>query len=260
MKNRAESFEDIIFENRNKDYGAYELRKRYPKRGTIALIISITILFFGFGMPLIANMMKQRAVRNLLENNTVISLEKVDKKVEKITPPPPPPPPAPSIKEIKFKAPVIVDSVTVETDLIDLTDCDFNSNPPVDTTTQRIEVTKVEKNDLPEEIVNIIDVTEPPIYPEGESALIKYVAEHTVYPQPAIDGEIEGTVYIRFVVTKTGHIGEAKVYRKVDPLLDNEALRVIKLLPKWTPGKINGYPVNVWFIMPVKFKLQKGIN
>jgi periplasmic protein TonB len=73
---------------------------------------------------------------------------------------------------------------------------------------------------------------------------------------PAQEANIEGTVYIRFVVTKTGDVDNVTIARAVDPLLDQEALRVVKSIPKWTPGKNNGNPVKVWFIIPVKFKLQ----
>jgi TonB family protein len=113
-------------------------------------------------------------------------------------------------------------------------------------------VEKINANDVFES--NAIEVK--PIYPGGDVELIKYVAQNTVYPKQAVEKGIEGTVYIRFVVTKTGEIANATVMRSVDPLLEAEAIRVVKSLPKWKPGMHKSQPVNVWFIMPVKFKLK----
>jgi periplasmic protein TonB len=94
------------------------------------------------------------------------------------------------------------------------------------------------------------------MFPGGDAGLIKYVEEHTKDPVLAEENGIQGTVYICFVLTKTGDVGQATVMRTVDPLLEEEALRVDKALPRWTPGKLKGKPVNVWFVIPVSFKLQ----
>jgi TonB family protein len=97
---------------------------------------------------------------------------------------------------------------------------------------------------------------EKPIFPGGDSGLTKYVAKHTIYPKEAKEKGVEGKVFVRFVVTKSGKVGEADVMRTVDALLEMEALRVVKSLPKWTPGKKNGKPVDVWLILPVDFRLK----
>jgi protein TonB len=259
MKTRAESFEDIIFENRNKEYGAYELRKRYSKRGTIALIISMTILFFVVGGPLIASILEQRAYKRYLEKNAAAEMMNIKEVNRDDVAPPPPPPPPPAVKEIKFVAPKIVDTLTNEEQELATTEDLAKSVKigSVDTTTPPLIVIV----DVPEKLDNDkpfepYAIQEKPVFPGGESALIKYVGEHTKYPVVAQEQGIEGTVYIRFVVTKTGDVGITQVMRAVDPLLEGEALRVVKTLPKWTPGKNNGNPVSVWFIIPVKFKLE----
>jgi len=258
MKTINESFDDIVFENRNKSYGAYELRKKYTKRGTIALAISVFILFSAVGVPLIASIMKNDIYRKYIENNTVVTMTNVPVEKQEVAPPPPPPPPAPS-KEIKFIAPKIVETLTDENEVFGTND-DFsgNANAPVDTT-QYQEVAIVEPHGdqiVDEKPVEIFKVTEKPAYPGGDNALLKYIGENTKYPVPALEAGIEGTVYIRFVVAKSGEVGDAKVMRAVDPLLDQEALRVVNTLPKWTPGKINGTAVSVWFMIPVKFVLK----
>jgi TonB family protein len=96
----------------------------------------------------------------------------------------------------------------------------------------------------------------PPEFPGGVNALLKFIADNTKYPRKARIQEIEGTIYIRFVIAKLGEVGSAKVMRPVHPLLDEEALRVIKSMPRWKPGYTDGNPVNVWYIIPIVFKLQ----
>ncbi len=258
MKSKVESFDDIVFENRNKDYGAFELRKKYSKRGAIALSVSIFLLFSAVGVPLIASIMNKVDYSKYVSVEGPNVLSPVD--VEKVVVPPPPPPPPASVKEIKFFAPAIVDTLSNE-EIEFATADDFSGLAnigKVDTTSQQYEVkVDVNKDELDDTPIEIINVKEKPSFPGGEAALLKYIAEHTNYPASALEKDIEGKVYIRFVVTKTGNIGETKVLRSADPLLEEEALKVVKSMPKWTPGKNNGNPVNVWFIIPVKFVLQK---
>ena len=95
------------------------------------------------------------------------------------------------------------------------------------------------------------------VFPGGFSALQKFIVNHTEYPIPAKENNIQGTVFLRFEVTKTGKIGKVSVLNtKIDRLLQNEAVKVIKTLPEFKPGMQNGKPVNVWFSVPVSFKLN----
>ncbi|MFN8256045.1 MAG: TonB family protein [Bacteroidales bacterium] len=95
-----------------------------------------------------------------------------------------------------------------------------------------------------------------PEFPGGDIALIQFIAKNAKYPKEAESTGIEGIVYVRIVISKEGKVMEPKVLRSLHPLLDNEALRVIQLLPDWRPGTNDGTPVNVWFIIPIKFKLR----
>ena len=88
---------------------------------------------------------------------------------------------------------------------------------------------------------------------------MKYLSSHINYPTMAMENNVQGRVVVQFVVTKTGKIGEVKVVRSVDRDLDKEAVRVCKTLPDFIPGKMNGQAVNVWYTLPVSFKLQ-GVN
>jgi len=98
---------------------------------------------------------------------------------------------------------------------------------------------------------------QPAAFPGGEAALMKYIAENIHYPAVAAENNIEGRVIVKFVVRKDGSVGDAVIARSVDPSLDKEALRVVRSLPKFEPGKMNGQPVNVWYLLPVSFKLPK---
>ena len=95
-----------------------------------------------------------------------------------------------------------------------------------------------------------------PQFPGGEAALMKYIESHINYPPMAAKNNIQGKVVVQFVVDKTGKVGEVKVVRSVDKDLDKEAIRVVKSLPKFTPGRQDGKAVSVWYTLPVPFKLK----
>ena len=95
-----------------------------------------------------------------------------------------------------------------------------------------------------------------PKFPGGDAELMKYIQEHLRYPTMAAENNIQGKVVVQFVVTKNGSIGEVKVIRSRDQDLDKEAVRVVKSLPNFIPGRMNGQPVNVWYTLPIYFKLQ----
>ena len=96
-----------------------------------------------------------------------------------------------------------------------------------------------------------------PQFPGGEAELMKYVANHIKYPTMAAENNIQGRVVVKFVVKKDGSVGEVQVLRGKDPDLDKEAVRVVRTLPKFIPGKMNGQAVSVWFTLPINFKLQQ---
>ena len=101
-----------------------------------------------------------------------------------------------------------------------------------------------------------IMVEKMPKFPGGMLALRKHLAFNIIYPEKARKAHVQGTVYIRFVILKDGDIGEVKVLRGVDHVLDAEAVRVVKTLPKFEPGEQRGKKVKVWFSVPIKFTLN----
>ena len=109
--------------------------------------------------------------------------------------------------------------------------------------------------EVPQQVYKSVE--QMPMFPGGDAALMKYISSHLQYPAMAQDSHIEGTVVVQFVVTKTGKVGEVKVVRSVDRNLDKEAIRVCRSLPNFVPGRQDGQAVNVWYTLPVKFKLQQ---
>ena len=116
------------------------------------------------------------------------------------------------------------------------------------------DTTKTNIPDTNEEVFAIVDVT--PTYPGGDDARLEFLRSNINYPPEAKEKGIQGTVYIGFVVEKDGTVNDVKLLRGVDKLIDDEALRVVKLMPKWTPGKQKGEIVRVSYNMPIKFTLS----
>ena len=103
----------------------------------------------------------------------------------------------------------------------------------------------------------VYDVVEVmPQYPGGQTAMLKYIMENIKYPKQIMEEGIQGRVTVSFIVEKDGRVSNVRLLRSVQPSLDKEAIRVVKSMPKWTPGKQNGKPVRVRFNLPVMFKLK----
>ena len=160
---------------------------------------------------------------------------------------PPPPPPKQTINDI---IDVVDDKEVVCEDIVST---EIEEGAAVEIA----EVTDVEQPDevLEEQTVFII-VEDMPEFPGGEIALRKYIAENVRYPEMAKENDIQGTVYVRFVVDTDGSVSNVEVLRGVDPLLDKEAKRVVETLPKWKPGRQRGKAVKVSHSVPIKFALQ----
>lgn len=95
-----------------------------------------------------------------------------------------------------------------------------------------------------------------PKFPGGESALLEYIGKNTIYPKSALKQGIHGRVIVRFVINKSGKTEKVEAIRSLNPACDREAIRVVKSLPKWIPGKLNGENVSVWFVIPINFRIE----
>ncbi|MCB9204564.1 MAG: energy transducer TonB [Flavobacteriales bacterium] len=126
---------------------------------------------------------------------------------------------------------------------------------PIDLPTDATFTPKIEEKDVDEDEI-FITVEEMPKYPGGDFALLSYLAEKTKYPRAAIDNNITGTVYVYYVVDKNGKVTDVEVARSVHPILDKEAVRVVKTLSGYSAGKQRGIPVKVKYTVPIRFELK----
>lgn len=161
---------------------------------------------------------------------------------------PPPPPPKQQVAEILE---ILDDKVEVE-DIAPIEELDDEDKVDFSAPVEEI----VQEEEKPEEPEIFFIVEEMPQFPGGETALRKYIAENVRYPEMAKENDIQGTVYVRFVVDEKGKVTNVELLRGVDPLLDKEALRVVKSLPDWKPGKQRGKAVKVSHSVPIKFALK----
>jgi periplasmic protein TonB len=252
----APAFDDIVFEERNKEYGAYKLRKKYNKTVIVALLIGIIILATAIITPYLnakaADLSKRRA-----ERQVEIKLENLDQPAEQVAPPPPPPPPPTDVvQQQKYVPPVVVDSIKPE-DVKQLMTADQAQTEVVNKeVVEVVEQVKEEVQEADPEATPFVVVEEMPMFPGGDVELLKYIAEHTQYPEVAKENNIQGRVIIRFCVTSKGGVSQVSVLKGVDPELDKEAIRVVNTLPTFKPGKQGGKPVPVWYMVPITFTLK----
>ena len=158
--------------------------------------------------------------------------------------PPPPPPPAQEIEEL-----TVVDD-DEETESIEI-----NSEDDQAVEIEIAPPAEVVEEEEPEDVIFVV-VESMPEFPGGAAAMYKFLSENIRYPVIAQENNIQGRVICQFTVNKDGSLVDVEVIRQVDPALDKEAIRVIKAMPKWNPGKQRGKPVRVKYTIPVKFKLQ----
>jgi protein TonB len=251
---RIPNFDEIVFEIRNKEYGAYVLRKKYKSTLMIASGIGImmiaTLIITPYLNAKAAGYKERRA-----ERQVEIKLENLDTPTEKVAPPPTLPPPVDVVQQQRYIPPQVVDSINPE-DVKQLMTADQAqtevTNKDVIEATQEV---KEEVQEAETEPQVFVIVEEMPSFPGGQEELLKYLAAHTKYPQVAQENNIQGKVMVKFCVTAKGGIDLVSVIRSIDPSLDAEAIRVVKALPAFKPGKQSGRPVPVWYSVPIIFQI-----
>jgi periplasmic protein TonB len=248
---KVPEFDEIIFENRNKNYGAYRLRKAYKSTTSISILGAV-----GAGALLISALSLTTEKSTADTPPVVVTLFMSDPILPKITPPPVIKPPASVVNTIRNLKPEVTEDTTEITPYLPTTD-DINAtikNAPIDT----IQTTVISDPVVPKETEPFISVEEPPEFPGGIPALMKFIGENIKYPEEAAQLNVQGKVSLKFVVKPDGSTDRIEITRGVDPLLDNEAVRVVGLLPKFKPGKQSGVAVPVWFSLPVNFRLENN--
>ncbi|MEE1347251.1 MAG: TonB family protein [Bacteroidales bacterium] len=265
---------DLVFEGRNKAYGAYRLRKSTTKRNILAMVAVVLLLIVAFIILTVKNFVdEQRAKVAMTQVAELTNYKQPEKKAEvkqkrvEVEPE--------RVQErvkssIKFTAPVIKKDEEVKPDEELKTQDELMSTKTAigtfdvkgndDANGEILKAKEVIAEPEPpkhEEENKVFDIVEQqPLFPGGPAALMKYLSEHTKYPVVAQENGVQGRVTVQFVVEKDGSISDVHVLRGVDPSLDKEAVRVVKSMPRWTPGKQNGITVRVNYRVPVLFRLQ----
>ena len=276
---------DLVFEGKNKDFGAYVIRTESTKRHNMAvlwtLIGALAVAALAFGLVKANQYLEERRLANAQDQTEVLidmsqEAEEPEPEQQRVEPEKPEVLPEEVLKSVKVTELQIVEDEKVKKedeiktqDELKETETAFgqkdNEKGTEDrnvTRTLKEEVVVEKKEEKPkeekkEEIFRSVE--QMPQFPGGEAALMKYLQSHINYPPMAAENNVQGRVVVQFVVDKTGKVGEVKVVRSVDKDLDKEAVRVCKSLPKFTPGRQNGQAVSVWYTLPVTFKLQ-GTN
>ncbi len=261
---------DIVFEGRNKEYGAYELRRGYRKRLIIALS-SLVVLFVLFlaGYLIATKMSPADETKAIVVQEVQLEEIKQEEKEEPPPPPPPAPPPPPKVEVAKFTPPVIVkdedvkeDEKPPEVEKLEETRIDvFNQEgikdegiiaPPVDDGKGVVEAPKRDNTDYDQTFTKVEIESS---YPGGPGAWARYLNKTLRYPQEAQDNEIQGTVVVQFIVDKAGTVTDVEAVQGPNELRD-EAVRVIKRSGKWTPAVQNGRQVKSYKKQPIVFRLE----
>lgn len=255
---------DLVFENKNKEYGAYQLRRNYNNRVVAALLISSFTAILLISIPMIKDW-----ISGAMEEEVVVPVDispvdlEAPPPVDETEPPPPPPPPPPTVETIKFTPPVVVDEEVPDEEI----------PPPQETETQVSTVTQEGDPNADEIIIPtetgsgvVEDPNENQVFtiveqmPEFTGGDVqRYLASNTKYPAFEKEAGISGTVWVSFIVDKEGSVKDIKIERGVKggPGLEKEAIRVIQSTQgMWKPGKNNGHPVKVSYTVPIKFLLR----
>ena len=265
---------DIVFEGKNQTYGAYQLRKETGKRNVYSILmmlaIGVIIAVIVAVKGVVENAMKQDVAIETdvelsklaqkkeakVERKEPVKVEVEQKVVEKVK------------SSVKFTAPEIKkdDEVKPEDEIKSQDDL-AKTNTAIGTFDVKgndeeagevLKAKEVIADEKPkEEETKVFDVVEQmPEFPGGQAALLKWISDNIKYPAIAEENGIQGRVVCTFVVERDGSVTDVQVARSIDPSLDKEAVRVLKKMPKWIPGKQNGSAVRVKYTVPVTFRLQ----
>lgn len=269
---------EMIFEGKNKKYGAYYLRKTSGRRHLRAIIIVAIMMACFIAIPFVVKFIDEmtpapEAIEEGVKMTNVVVDEPEDKPEDDKTPPPPPVEEPPAVQATQaYVVPEIVprDQVPPDQQIRTMDDIKEDSTA---IGRKKVEGTpggaahpddidtggagKQEPTDEgPKPIPTYLEVM--PEFPGGQGELKRFLASNLVYPGSAIDAGIEGTVTLSFVINAAGEISDIRVVRSLTDACDKEAIRVVKKMPTWIPGKQNGKAMPVRYSLPIKYKLAAG--
>jgi len=257
---------DVVFNDRNKAYGAYELRQSNGRRTRNALAIGVVVFVVAISANTIGNIISgfiPKAKPKVKITNVVLSPPPVD--LKKPPPPPPPEPPKPKIDQVKFPPPVVKPDIEVKEKPPTIEELkvadpgqknlkgDKNAEVTIDEPvgTADAKVTEEDPNKI------FTSVEKNPEFPGGIEKFYSYVGKNVRYPAVARENNTQGKVIVQFVVERDGSLTDIKVVRGIGDGCDEEAARVLKASPHWAPGIQNGRPVRCAYTVPISFTLSE---
>lgn len=206
----------------------------------IGLFITLALIFVAFEIKIIP----EEKGNEFEVVSTKIEEEIIPiTKQEEIKLPPPPPPPVTDIIQVVENNQEIKNEVEIQS-----TEANIN--------TQIEAPVEVKQEEEVDEVINFYVIEEKPEFPGGEAAMMQWIAKNIKYPEIAKENNIQGKVFVQFIIDKDGYVKNVEVVRGVDPVLDKEAVRVVSSMPQWKPGKQRGKPVKVQFQLPINFRLN----
>lgn len=258
---------DVVFAGRNKAYGAYELRKQNPKNTVRAMIYAIVL----FVLAISANTIYNKILGFIPKDKEKVKIVEVKlmppPPIDPAKPPPPPPePPKPRVEQVRFPPPVVKpDNEIKEKDPPTQKDLEVKDPGPKDQKgdpTQEVRIDEPVGNSDTKAAVEdpnqiFVSVENPSTYPGGIEKFYEYLQKSIRYPAVARENNVQGKVFVQYVVEKDGSLTDIKVVRGIGSGCDEEAVRVLKNSKKWTPGMQNGRPVRSQYTIPISFTLQE---
>lgn len=262
---RHVDFNDLVFDQRNKAYGAYVLRRDYSTHILVSMMMGIFIIGSLLAIPYISAYIRSLNTTDevKIDRDVVMTLENPPP-VDPNDPPPPPPPssaPPPMANTVAFTVPIVTNDIVNDITTVE----DLSVSNPGDITQQGTGDFSIMPDgdggngDLigetpTDEVFTVVE--KMPEFPGGEKALMDFLAKNIRYPETAKDLGIQGTVYISFVVDTYGNITQVETLRGIGGGCDEEAARVVGKMPRWSPGKQGGRAVKVQYRLPIRFALN----
>jgi protein TonB len=244
MKKKPEyipDFDDLLFESRNREYGAYQLRKKYNSVLSTCIILASLLVCAAVIIPFAMKPDNEKIVSG---GNSYVQVQ-----MENLRPPD-------ELYVVRYVPPVVVDSVKPFENRVVTTDEVLASSGDIQPVNAGIgigdELFGVEGGTDSNDPFMLVEVM--PTFRGGDiNRFREWVQKRTNYPQAAIDAKIRGTVFLTFIVEKDGTVSNVTVIKGVHPLIDDEAVKAISESPKWTPGLQRGQPVRVRYQIPLSF-------
>lgn len=248
---------DIVFEGRNKAYGAYQLRQESPKTTIRSFLIGALIFVLAVAAPLIADLIPDMSNKDEALDKKIVTV-KLPPKEEQPKDLPPPPPPPPKVDQVKFVKPVVAKTEEVVEEppkVEEIKDKKLgdetikgDENAPLTVEPVGNGPSVVEEDNT---IYNTAGIEVKPDFPGGLEKFYKYVGKNFQVPE---EEGLKGKVFVTFVVEKDGSLTDIKVLRDIGYGTGKEAIRVLKSCPRWNPGEQNGKKVRVLYSLPISIQ------